>query len=617
MTAQVVRAATGTLRAFNEAGVLAAADVHVAGRLSRLGGEDDDRVLLAAALAVRAVRTGSVCLDLARARESAGVEDPSEEALAALAALSWPGVPEWLEAAAASPLVAVGPEGSPDRPLRLVGTLLYLDRYWRQEQVIAAAVDARARRAVQGVDDDRLAAALTRLFGDPTGPDEQRLAAAVAAYRRLTVLAGGPGTGKTTTVARLLATLRDQPGPAVRVALAAPTGKAAARLEEAVRTADLPADDRARLGTPAASTIHRLLGFRPGGAGRFRHDHRNRLPYDVVVVDEASMVSLTLMSRLVDAVRPEARLVLVGDPDQLASVEAGAVLGDLVRRPAPPGAEASSGLAGVAARDLAALAEAERAGVESSGVVLLRTVHRHRGAVRDLADAVRAGDADRVLAVLGTGGDAELVDTDAATGEHLEGLRADVVDAGRALTEAARAGDGEEALGQLDRHRLLCAHREGPYGVARWSRQVEDWLTEAMPGYAAEAPWYVGRPLILTANDYDLRLYNGDTGVVVVRDGRTRAVFRRGDRVVSLGPSRLSDVETVHALSVHRSQGSEFDRVTLVLPSPGSPLLTRELFYTAVTRARAHVRVVGTAEAVRAAVSRRITRASGLAGRAG
>jgi exodeoxyribonuclease V alpha subunit len=612
VTAGLVRRATGTLRDFNEAGVLSPADVHVARRLSRLGGEDDDGVLLAVALAVRAVRMGSVCLDVSHAEATTGVEEPADDAPAALATLTWPDVAAWVEALAGSPVVAVGAEGPQDRPLRLVGELLYLDRYWRQEQVIAAAVDDRARHPVTDVDGDRLAAALSRLFGTGTAPDEQRLAVAVAAHRRLTVLAGGPGTGKTTTVARLLAALRDQPGPAVRVALAAPTGKAAARLEQAVRTADLPPADRARLGHLGASTIHRLLGFRPGGAGRFRHDRSNRLPYDLVVVDEASMVSLTLMSRLVDAVRPEARLVLVGDPDQLASVEAGAVLGDLVRRPAPDDARPSGGLSAVAARDLVPLADRERARVESSGVVLLRTGRRFEGAVDDLAKAIRDGDADGALAVLTAGGEAELVDADPDSGDGVLGLRADVVTAGTELTRAARAGDAEEALTQLDRHRLLCAHRHGPYGVARWSRLVEEWLAEAMPGYAADAPWYVGRPLILTANDYDLRLYNGDTGVVVDQDGRRRAAFRRGDQVVSLGPSRLSDVETVHALSVHRSQGSEFDRVSVVLPPPESPLLTRELLYTAVTRARTHVRVLGGADSVRAAVTRRITRASGL-----
>ncbi len=613
-----VRSATGLLRDFEQAGLLAAADVHVALRLSRLGGEDDQRVLVAVALAVRAVRLGSVCLDLAGAHEATGVEDPTEETRAALARLAWPDLPSWLSALAASPLV--GPaDGPADRPLRLVDGLVYLDRYWRQEQVVAAAVDDRARHPVDGVDDARLAAALTRLFGDAT-TDEQRRAAAVAAHRRLTVLAGGPGTGKTTTVARLLAVLHDQPGPPPRTALAAPTGKAAARLEEAVRSAALPAADRERLGRPTAATIHRLLGFRPGAGSRFRHDRANRLPYDLVVVDEASMVSLTLMSRLVEAVRPEARLVLVGDPDQLASVEAGAVLGDLVRRPPPADAVASPGLSQVAARDLAPLTEQERARAVTCGVVALRTVHRHEGAVRDLAEAVRAGDPDRVLDVLAGGGDAALVDPgppEGAAGSTagLDGLRSDVVSAGAALAEAAGAGLGEDALTALDRHRVLCAHRHGPYGVTRWSRQVEEWLTQAMPGYAADGPWYVGRPLILTANDHDLRLYNGDTGVVVDLHGRRRAVFRRGAEVVTLAPSRLSEVETVHALSVHRSQGSEFDRVTVVLPPPESPLLTRELFYTAVTRARSQVRVLGTAEQVRAAVSRRVARASGLARR--
>jgi exodeoxyribonuclease V alpha subunit len=613
---QVRRARAGLLAEFNRVGVLGAADVHVAQRLARLGGERDETVLLGAALAVRAVRHGSVCVEVGTLAGSTPVEgvDP-----AVVAGLPWPDPEPWSQALQASPLVAVGPDGPADRPLRLVDGLLYLDRYWRQERCIADVVDEAALRPPPAVDEDRLAGAIGRLFPSPE-PDRQRLAAVVAAHRWVSVLAGGPGTGKTTTVAKLLAALADQPHTP-RIALAAPTGKAAARLTEAVAavTGELDAADRERLGSLTATTLHRLLGWRPGARGRFRHDRGNRLPFDAVVVDEASMVSLTLMARLVEALRTDCRLLLVGDPDQLASVEAGAVLGDLVARETSSTQAAPAAVQDLAASDLADLPAAELDGVLHGGVVRLSHVHRFSGDILDLAEAIRSGSAEAVLAVLaGRPADVEHVDADPAAATELPGLREDAVTAGRELVEAARTGDPERSLALLDRHRLLCAHREGSYGVERWSRRVEDWLRETIDGYAGEGRWYVGRPLLVTANDYQLRLFNGDTGVVVAPDDSSssaRAAFRRDGAVDLVPVSRLSDVQTVHAMSVHRSQGSQFDRVTLVLPPANSPLLTRELLYTAVTRAKQHVRIIGTRDALAAAVERPIARASGLRNR--
>ncbi len=387
----------------------------------------------------------------------------------------------------------------------------------------------------------------------------------MSSLRRVTVLAGGPGTGKTTTVARLLALLHDQPGPAPRVALAAPTGKAAARLQEAV-AAELPAQLRARV--PEAATLHRLLGWRPGNR-RFRYDRTQRLPFDVVVVDETSMVSLTMMARLLEAVRPHARLVLVGDPDQLASVEAGAVLGDLARaggRPEP-------------ALD-AALQALELPGGVVNGVVTLEHVWRFGGTIAQLAMAVQAGDADTAVALLRSG-QPDLAFADGPDA-GLAAARGDVVSAGRELTEAALAGDTEGALAALERHRVLCAHRRGPFGVTRWSAEIERWLRGALPA-APAGPWYPGRPVLVTANDYDIGLFNGDTGVVVARPEGLRVAFARGGVPTLHPPSRLSEVTTVHAMTVHRGQGSQFHRVTVVLPPAESPLLTRELLYTAVT----------------------------------
>jgi exodeoxyribonuclease V alpha subunit len=591
---RLVQRATGLLRTFNAAGVLAAADVHVALRLSQLGREKDDRVLLAAALAVRAVRLGSVCVELDRLAQVT-VDDPEVD----LAALPWPALADVEAALRASPLVT-GPLTGTLTPLRLVdtdaGVLLYLDRYWRQEQTVRQALAQREAARPPAVD----AARLAELFPGPA-PDRQRIGAALAATRWTTVLAGGPGTGKTHTVARVLALLQR---PGLRVALAAPTGKAAARLEEAVRA------QAAELGLPdpTATTLHRLLGWRPDSSSRFRHDAGNRLPFDVVVLDESSMVPLTLMARLLEALRPDTRLLLVGDPDQLTSVDAGAVLADVVAR-VPVHRGADDALRALVPADLAAADDPHEAALSAreqtrlgAGVVRLSRGRRFGGAIAELAVAVRAADADRALALLHGGEPAvSLVPV-----EQVEGLRDDLVRASRAVTAAACAGDVPAALSHLEDHRLLCAHREGPYGVHEWDRRARQWTA------APAGDWYAGQPLLVTANDHEARVYNGDTGVVVDVGGELRAAFARGGDPVLLPPGLLASVETVHAMTIHRSQGSQYTGVTVVLPPVTSSLLTRELLYTALTRATGHVRVLGSEDALRAAVERRVLRASGL-----
>ena len=511
--------------------------------------------------------------------------------------------------------MAQGPDGPIDRPLRLVGDLLYLQRYWLDEQLIRTAMQLRAQHLP--VDPVALNSALARLFPDP-GPDRQRLAAAMVALRGATIIAGGPGTGKTTTVARIIALLRQIGGPQVTVALAAPTGKAAARLQEAVATAVLGMDpaDRDRVGHLPASTLHRLLGWRPDSQGRFRHDRSNPLPHDVVIVDETSMVSLPLMARLLDAVRPDARLVLVGDPDQLASIDAGAVLGDLVAAPpadptAPGQADLAAALAAACPADGDAAAEAAATGV----VTLNRNYRFGQGGIADLAAAIRRNDPDQVLAVLRAGHtDVEFLDTDAGAAQRAtRAVRADVVTQTENVVSAATAGDAAAALTHLESHRVLCAHREGPYGVTHWSTLIEGWTEHLITRPAPGNPWYVGRPLLVTANDYTTELYNGDTGVIIAQpNGDLRAAFPRGGSHVLLPPARLDTVQTLHAMTIHRGQGSQFDTVTVILPPPDSPLLTRELLYTAVTRAKTRIRIIGTEEAVRAGVQRQVRRASGL-----
>jgi exodeoxyribonuclease V alpha subunit len=591
--------AGGLLAEFNAAGVLGAADVHVARTLGELSGVTEEEVLLAAALAVRGPRLGHVRVDLTTVRETVAVD--TDETLD-LAALPWPEPEGWLPRVAASRLVADG-EDAPesDRPLRLSGTALYLDRYWREERRIARELLARSATRPD-VDADVLESGLRRLFGRDE-EDLQRLAAAAAVRSRFAVVAGGPGTGKTTTVARILVLLDEQAAaagrPPPRVALAAPTGKAAARLEEAVHAeaAGMPIDEgqRARLVAHNGSTLHRLLGWRVGG--RIRHNRDNKLPHDVVVVDEASMVSLSAMARVVDAARSDARLILVGDPDQLASVEAGAVLGDIVgpaTGPTPPQAAVGN------------------------GIVVLRRVHRFGGAIAELASAIRRGDDGRAVAVLRAGqDDVRWIDLDVAAGEAggaLQPVRTAVVDAGRRISDAAHIGDARTALDALGAMRVLCAHRRGPYGVVDWTAQIERWLSAAIAGYADGGTWYAGRPLLVTENDYSLKLYNGDTGIVVGtgRDGTVAAVFDRAGGLLEISPRRLASVDTVHAMTIHKSQGSQFDAVATILPDSESPILTRELLYTAVTRARQRLTVVGTEASVRAAVLRPIARASGL-----
>jgi exodeoxyribonuclease V alpha subunit len=643
--------APGVLGVFNAAGVLSAADVHVAVRLGRFGAEVDDRVLLAAALAVRGPRLGHVHVDLATVQHTATVD---VDVAVDLQALPWPDPEEWVAAVAGSALVADGEDGGADRPLRLIGSWFYLDRYWREERQVAADLAVRAEHSAGGIDAALLRAGLERLFpattgGEPDtdsllrcaaiggtapqrsatdpdgGADRQRLAAASAVLRRLAVVAGGPGTGKTTTVARILALIDEQAraagAPPPLMALTAPTGKAAARLEEAVHSeaAELDVDDelRSRLLATQASTLHRLLGWQPGNRSRFRHHRGNRLPHDVIVVDETSMVSLSQMAKLVEAVRPDARLVLVGDPQQLASVEAGAVLGDIV------GPAADRLLIRTAAR--AALSEAGGATVEADdppagtaigdGIVVLRRVHRFGGGIAELADAVRRGDADATIAALSGGhDDVTWIPVDLAAADATVGaVRAAAVTAGIAVAEAAQAGDARAALEALGAFRLLCAHRRGPYGVATWSAQVEGWLAAAVPGFAATGAWYVGRPLLVTENDYTLGLYNGDTGVVVgAGPERLAAVFERRGQILEFSPARLSAVETVRVMTVHKSQGSQFETVAALLPDPESPILTRELLYTAVTRARRRLLLAGTEDAIRAAVTRPVARSSGL-----
>ena len=496
---------------------------------------------LAAALAVRAVRLGSVCIDLATVASTValrrGVGRPGSTRVSLLdrAALARSGR---LARRGAREPAGRGRRGR--RPRRrssrpaaaLVDGLLYLDRYWRQEELIRARARRPARPGPRPVGRRRAAA---------RGP------APPLAWRRLRT---GSASRAAVAAPELGHRARRRPrhrqdddgraaagrcSPTSRarrsaIALAAPTGKAAARLQEAVRAeaAPLPAEDRERLGQLTASTVHRLLGWRPDRRGRFRHDRTNRLPYDVVVVDETSMVSLTLMSRLLEAVRPDARLVLVGDPDQLASVEAGAVLGDLVARPPArrDGGRRPLHAGGRRRTDLdEPRSRPRRAGHRRRAADAHPPVRRRRSP--SSPGAVRAGDADEVVALLRIGRRRIAVRSrrrpTSAPGpgrRRRAARRRGRRPAGPSSTPPAPA-DAAAALAALDRHRLLCAHRAGPLrgrAVERRGRALA--RRRRSTGFAADGEWYRGRPLLATANDYELKLFNGDTGVVV--DGRDR-----------------------------------------------------------------------------------------------
>ncbi|MDE3130049.1 MAG: exodeoxyribonuclease V subunit alpha [Acidobacteriota bacterium] len=557
------------MAALNRDELLIAADIHVANTLGRLAEVTDPAVLRCVALAVAAARQGHAFFELDR-------EDA--ELMRATVAL-------------------VGAEADRPAPLRLVGTRLYLDRYWREERRLAAALLSRNRMRTAVGDLATLGAALGDAFPDERFV-EQRTAAAVALLRDLAVIAGGPGTGKTTTVARIVELVQELAGdrPQPLIGLCAPTGKAAARMQEAVG------------GSLRAATIHRLLGWLPGG--RFRHDAGNRLPHDLVIVDETSMVPLSLMVRLVEAVRDDAQLVLVGDPDQLAAIEVGAVLRDIVG----PAAEAPQFGAGMRAT-LARVTGVADAGPEArsfgDGIAVLRRGHRSVAPIGALAEAIRRGDGDASLGALRAAPDSITWIADPLADPGV--LRERAIAAYAPLIAAARAGDASTALAQLASFRLLCAHRHGPLGVAQWTALVESWLREQVPGFEPAALRYAGLPLLATRNDYELRLHNGDVGVVVqAPDGELRAAFDVGGELIELAPSRLADVEPLFATTVHKSQGSEFDVAAVLLPEPDSPLLSRELLYTAVTRARSALVLAGSEEAVRAAVARPAGRASGL-----
>ncbi|MEM5450277.1 exodeoxyribonuclease V subunit alpha [Paraburkholderia guartelaensis] len=650
-------------------------------------------LLLAAALASHQLGRGHVCLDL-----KATLEDPAfalslppdgPQMLAAVPAqppaevLAGVTLAQWRAALAVPDLVseetAIADVAQGNAPLVLAGTRLYLRRYWQYEQDVREGIERRLTRAAQleaALPLDIARAALDALFAPRAGQvaraaDWQKLACALAARSAFSIVTGGPGTGKTTTVVRLLALLQTlalgragqgaHAARPLRIRLAAPTGKAAARLNESIAGAveRLPFDAlQAHVDAVAlrnaiptvVTTLHRVLGTRPGSR-RFRHDAANPLPVDVLVIDEASMVDLEMMAAVLDALPPSARLILLGDKDQLASVEAGAVLGELCDR-AREGHYTQASRAWLEAatgeRIDAAMLDAHGLPLDQA-IAMLRESHRFasESGIGALAELVNLGDAVGVAKIWSRGyedlarlvcpadddGPLRSLIVDGRVGEHgdahaqrqgyrhyLETMRTTRPEPG--ATPEALAGWAAGVLKAHGAFQLLCALRRGPWGVEGLNRRVARLLHEE--GLIdPHGDWYAGRPVLVMHNDYELGLMNGDIGIALelpVAAGEPpvlRVAFPAGDGsggVKWVSPSRLQGVETVFALTVHKSQGSEFTHAALVLPDTYSPILTRELVYTGITRARSFLTLAvpeGRSVLDRAVLAK-VQRASGL-----
>ncbi|WP_457977274.1 exodeoxyribonuclease V subunit alpha [Ectopseudomonas composti] len=651
------------LSVWSERGWLRELDRALAQLFAELDPDASPLLLLGAALASHQLGQGHVCLDLAATLANPDFtlslppegEDAQEAMILPSQVLAGLSLDSWLAACVGSTLLE-----SDGAPLVLSGTCLYMRRYWNYERQVAGNIARRLQASAAAPSD--LTARLASLFPEPLVveskrlTDWQKLACAMAAQGHFTLITGGPGTGKTTTVVRLLALLQEAAmatGEPLRLSLAAPTGKAAARLTESIgaQVQSLALEERVREQIPTlVTTLHRLLGSRPGSR-HFRHDAANPLPLDVLVVDEASMIDLEMMSSLLDALPAHARLILLGDKDQLASVEAGAVLGDLCR-------EAESGGYSEATRtwlesqtgerlDDPALVSGDKALAQH--IVMLRHSRRFGSGsgIGRLARAVNQGNAQVARATLAAGADDLHVLR--LSGEQDRALERLLID-GQGSDESRPQGyahylqlmqtqrpapeAGEQAwddwagavLAAFDQFQLLCAVRKGAWGVEALNERIAEALVRR--GLLEQAHgWYEGRPVLVTRNDYSLGLMNGDIGIALrlpeppeVPGAPTRQVLRvvfpRNDGSGALRhilPSRLSAVETVFAMTVHKSQGSEFAHCALILPDSLNPVLTKELVYTGITRARHWFSLIESRAGIfEQAVQRRVERRSGL-----
>lgn len=639
------------------------------GFLHELAPESDPLVLLAAALTSHQLGHGHVCLDLfetLKAPDFALSLPPEGDEQGGLLLLpsqlleTLDGA-HWCKALASSALVALAADASDaaqQRPLVLSGKRLYLRRYWAYERRIDAAL--RTRLAQGETPPDDLPQRLDELFG-PAGAgaviDWQKLACALATRGAFSIITGGPGTGKTTTVVRLLALLQApavEAGQPLRIRLAAPTGKAAARLTESIsqQVQSLKVAEAVREKIPCdVTTVHRLLGSRPG-TRHFRHHAGNRLPLDVLVVDEASMIDLEMMANLLDALPAHARLVLLGDKDQLASVEAGAVLGDLCRDAEagwynPQTRQWLESVSAESLRDSGLQEDRDGSHPLAQQLVMLRHSRRfgEGSGIGQLARRVNQQLPEEARQLLAAGHYDDVFSLP-LKGEHdhklerllLEGhgdgpqgyrhylnvLRQQRPSAGRPLEHPDWVDWARDVLQAFDTFQLLCAVRKGPWGVEGLNLRITEALLKARL-IEHDQQWYEGRPVLMTRNDYGLGLMNGDIGIALKlpeREGPDagkpvlRVAFPRNDGqggVRFVLPSRLNDVETVYAMTVHKSQGSEFAHTALILPDALNPVLTKELIYTGITRAKHWFTLIEPRVGVfEEAVQRKVKRLSGL-----
>ncbi|MEI6215082.1 MAG: exodeoxyribonuclease V subunit alpha [Desulfuromonadales bacterium] len=562
------------------------------------------------ALVSNVVGSGSICLNLADIAGRRVSVDGIEVML--------PEFDELCRELASVPAVGAPGEFTPlvlDRQGRL-----YLYRYWKYERDLAQVILLKATVPVS-VDENLLGEGLERLFnGTGDGIDWQKVAAVAAVRGRFCVISGGPGTGKTSTVVKILALLLEQArGEKLRIALAAPTGKSAARLKSSICAMKDALNCAASVKDQIpleVSTLHRLLGVRPGAA-RFRHSEENRLPFDVVIVDEASMVSLPLMAKLAVALEEGSRLILLGDRDQLSSVETGAVLGDICggRQREYFSASFASMMERLTRSEFTVSNKSESTVPLTDAVVMLRKNFRFgvSSGIGAVGRAINEGNGIDALALFGEPAFADIAWRTVADGQNLKNELAPLVIAG--YSPFLAASSPAEALAKFDDFRVLCAVRQGVTGVSGLNEMIEIILSEK--GLIdSHDRWYAGRPLMITANDYGMKLFNGDIGIVLPdpQSGNLPRVFfpAPGGGIRSVSPLRLPPHETAFAMTVHKSQGSEFDRLLLLLPGRDSELLTRELIYTGITRGKSGVELWGGTDVFMSSVSRNIVRNSGL-----
>ena len=598
-----------------ETGRLSPLAYYFAHFITQESGQEDLDSLLAHSAALVSMRNlqGDVCVDLAHYTGRPLFEETGD---VPVTIPHGPPLDDWLEVLNDTKWV-----GDPNKqaPLVLEGTRLYLGKYWRFEHQIAKTLLKRME-PVRSLDLPRLAAGLTRLFphSDPDTLDWQKIAAAIAVSRRFAVISGGPGTGKTTTVVKVLTLLLEQ-DPKQSIALAAPTGKAAARLSEAVRQGKINVTATrevvARI-PEEASTIHRLLGV--GLDGCFLHNRENPLFVDCLVVDEASMIDMALMARLLEALPDRARIILLGDRDQLASVEAGNVLGDITGhgQAIHYSPEQVRFLEQVEAAVPGRLPCSEQSQCSADSVGLLRVSYRfpEDSGIGKLSQLVNGGqgEAAKQLLEVGRFGDIEWIE---AKGDELHPACIDW--AVERYSHYLQQVDVAAALGAFEKIRVLAALRRGPFGVEEINRQIAARLQSCDLIQGGEE--YHGKPVMVTINDYEVGLFNGDIGLLWRDENNALRVYFLLDehRVRSVSVRQLPAHECAYALTVHKSQGSEFDEVLLVLPFDKNPVLTRELIYTGITRAKKKVTIQGNRAAFLEGCRSRVQRSSALAEKLG